>query len=425
MKLLKSSINITCLCIYIIFSKYSFAVSSVTELTKQNLIAIDNSNEGSTISSFIKMKLTHKKIEFHEEDDVIYTSSVNGVVKSQILIDASNPNTFEELATILNKIDTAINRSDSRVVILLNSSYDRLKSLSKSDLTISLDAPYPSIIDFYGRSIINIQFSDGGEGEGEALKLSRFNSTQDNNFPILASILIENITPEILKKIKQRSEHLKKVSRVRSEKKSVVSYAFLNQSNGLKIIARGEFFGHDKEIMNINAISYIASLFKGLPIELNQSGQIVKYLNSLIALNPYAVRFGELAFKDESMGTVTLWPHALNLDENHTHLELHSRLPYGKSIEEIEKNILDISQKWKAHFKVSSLDIKIESIPATKTTTNPRFNKIFNSLELKNEDNNFNYFSRERMLSDSFNNGVSLSIDETKLEKLLQILTQS
>ena len=67
-----------------------------------------------------------------------------------------------------------------------------------------MDSPYPSIMNFYGRSIINIQFSENvvNEIEHESLKLSQFSSTQDNDFPILASILIENITPELFTKIK-------------------------------------------------------------------------------------------------------------------------------------------------------------------------------------------------------------------------------
>jgi hypothetical protein len=264
------------------------------------------------------------------------------------------------------------------------------------------------------------------EIEHESLKLSQFSSTQDNDFPILASILIENITPELFTKIKNRSENLKKVSRIRTEKKSVVSYAFLNQTNGLKIVARGEFFGHDKEIMNINAISYLASLFKGLPINLTTSGQAVKYLNSLLALNPYAVRFGELAFKDEDMGPLTLWPQSINNDGNYINLELNSRFPNGKSIEEIERNVLDISKKWQDHFKVSSLKTQVNSTPAKRTNTtvfSSQISEILNSI--KHKDKGSEYLSRERMLSDIFEDGLALSLNQTDLEKLLQILIQN
>ncbi|MFY8350035.1 hypothetical protein AAEU29_05845 [Pseudoalteromonas sp. SSM20] len=429
MKLFKSIINIACLSTsLILISESSFAFSTATELTKQNLTAINNSNEDSAVRSFIKMKLTHKKIAFQEEGGVIYTSSAKGGIKNQILIDARNPKTFDEFATILNKIDTNINTSNSRIVILLNTSDEILKSLSKSDVTISLDSPYPSILNFYGRSIINIQFSENvvNEIEHESLKLSQFSSTQDNNFPILASILIENITPELFTKIKNRSENLKKVSRIRSEKKSVVSYAFLNQTNGLKIVARGEFFGHDQEIMNINAISYLASLFKGLPIDLTTSGQAVKYLNSLLALNPYAVRFGELAFKDEDMGPLTLWPQSINSDGNYINLELNSRFPNGKSIEEIERNVLDISKKWQDHFKVSSLKTQVNSTPAKRTNTtvfSSQINEILNSI--KHKDKGSEYLSKERMLSDMVEDGLALSLNQTDLEKLLQILIQN
>ena len=83
-------------------------------------------------------------------------------------------------------------------------------------------------------------------------------------------------------------------------------------------------------------------------------------------------------------------------------------------------------KKLKDHFKVSSLKKQVNSTPAKRTNTtvfSSQISEILNSI--KHKDKGSEYLSRERMLSDIFEDGLALSLNQTDLEKLLQILIQN
>ena len=77
----------------------------------------------------------------------------------------------------------------------------------------------------------------------------------------------------------------------------------------------------------VNAIAYLAELFKAVELESNSDGQLIKFVNQLIGLDIYGKQFGDIAYKHDFMGPMTVAPTVIERDGNNLTLAVNARRP--------------------------------------------------------------------------------------------------
>ncbi len=222
-----------------------------------------------------------------------------------------------------------------------------MKTYQQPKYAVTIDASYPVVVAEKGWSLIAPTFSATSAQTGlyvSDLKGGAFVS----QIPEDASVLVHNTDAESVAKLHQNIAKLKNVK-----------VAMTEQDNGLLVQVKGTSAHSSEPEAGDNAIAHLAEIFKGIDLENNSDGQAIEFINQLIGLDLYGAQFGEIAYKHDFMGPMTVSPTLLSRDGNDIQLAVNMRRPVGKQEAVLKQQINAALSAWQTTNKVKLKETKV------------------------------------------------------------------
>ncbi|ACK46230.1 dipeptidase [Shewanella baltica OS223] len=239
-----------------------------------------------------------------------------------------------------------------------------LASYTPADMNITIDAEYPVVTAEKGWSKItftvpNITISNieaKAEASTQAPTLTAFSGGYfASQVPQQAEAEIEAVSPALLTKLQTRAAA-----------QQGMKYRFENHCVdklcNLHIFADGKAAHSSTPEDGVNAVTHLAAL---LSPELNDNpwpktsaSLTAAAMNELVGLGIYAEQFGDLAYKDDFMGPLTLAPTVVVQTQKGTEVTINLRRPVGKTPELLAKQAREALALWQDKHQVQLVDIE-------------------------------------------------------------------
>lgn len=263
-------------------------------------------------------------------------------------------------------------KRDRRIELLVylaeESDWEPLKtflvSYTPADMNITIDAEYPVVTAEKGWSKItftvpNITISNieaNAEASTQTPTLTAFSGGYfASQVPQQAEAEIEAVSPVLLTKLQTRA------AAQQGMKYRFENHCVDKQCN-LHIFADGKAAHSSTPEDGVNAVTHLAAL---LSPELNDNpwpktsaSLTVAAMNELVGLGIYAEQFGDLAYKDDFMGPLTLAPTVVVQTQKGTEVTINLRRPVGKTPELLAKQAREALALWQEKHQVQLADIE-------------------------------------------------------------------
>lgn len=239
-----------------------------------------------------------------------------------------------------------------------------LASYTPADMNITIDAEYPVVTAEKGWSKItftvpNITISNieaKAEASNQTPTLTAFSGGYfASQVPQQAEAEIEAVSPALLTKLQTRA------AAQQGMKYRFENHCVDKQCN-LHIFADGKAAHSSTPEDGVNAVTHLAAL---LSPELNDkpwpktsASLTVAAMNELVGLGIYAEQFGDLAYKDDFMGPLTLAPTVVVQTQKGTEVTINLRRPVGKTPELLAKQAREALALWQEKHQVQLADIE-------------------------------------------------------------------
>ncbi|MEL7308016.1 MAG: dipeptidase, partial [Pseudomonadota bacterium] len=222
-----------------------------------------------------------------------------------------------------------------------------MKTYQQPKYAVTIDASYPVVVAEKGWSLIAPTFSATSAQTGlyvSGLKGGAFVS----QIPEDASVLVHNADAATVAKLHDNVAQLKNVK-----------VAMTEQDNSLLVQVKGISAHSSEPEAGENAIAHLAEIFKGIDLENNSDGQAIEFINQLIGLDLYGAQFGEIGYKHDFMGPMTVSPTLLSRDGNDIKLSINMRRPVGKQEAVLKQQINEALSAWQTTNNVTLKDTKV------------------------------------------------------------------
>jgi len=211
-----------------------------------------------------------------------------------------------------------------------------VKNNELPQINITLDAEYPVVTAEKGYGTLKIAFNKEQSQPIDAY-ISHFEGGYfGSQIPEDAKAVIENADINLLQQL------MKKV-----QSYSGVSFDLELKGSQLTISALGKSAHSSKPNDGVNAIPYLADLLSGTRWSNNGAGTLVNFINDNIGLGVEGKKFGNIAYRDDFMGPMTVSPTVIKQYKNNIELNINIRRPRGKSGKQLRSEINQAIATWK------------------------------------------------------------------------------
>ncbi|NHZ40161.1 dipeptidase [Massilia aquatica] len=224
-----------------------------------------------------------------------------------------------------------------------------LKTHQAPQVNITLDAEYPVVTAEKGYGTISVTVPAQPSAAPDTASLSAFGGGFfGSQIPEDASATIDNVTPELEARIRQRATA-----------QGGMRYTFTRQGQQLLVKAQGLAAHSSKPEDGVNAISMLADALSVQAWPNSTAGAMVNFLNDLIGTSMYGDKFGAIAYRDKFMGPLTVAPTVIKQGEAGISLHVNLRRPQGKTTEQLTREVNAALAQWQAQ-RVALADVKVE-----------------------------------------------------------------
>ena len=216
-----------------------------------------------------------------------------------------------------------------------------MKTYEQPKYAVTIDASYPVVVAEKGWSLISPTFN--AISDQKAVYVSDLaGGAFKSQIPEDASLVLHNANESLIDSLKAKAKTL-----------SDVEFNFEEQGKGLKISIKGMSAHSSEPESGVNAIAHLSELFKDVALENNSDGQLIKFVNQLIGLDLHGKQFGDIAYKHDFMGPMTVAPTVIERSGNKLTLAINARRPVGKSEGVLKQQIETAVNQWQANNNVT------------------------------------------------------------------------
>ena len=216
-----------------------------------------------------------------------------------------------------------------------------MKTYEQPKYAVTIDASYPVVVAEKGRSLISPTFN--AISDQKAVYVSDLaGGAFKSQIPEDASLVLHNANNALVNQLKTKAKQLNKVE-----------FNFTEQNNAMVISVKGMSAHSSEPESGVNAIAHLAELFDGIALENNSDGQLIKFVNQLIGLDLHGKQFGDIAYKHDFMGPMTVAPTVIERSGNKLTLAVNARRPVGKSEDVLKQQIETAVNQWQANNNVT------------------------------------------------------------------------
>ncbi|MEL0633341.1 dipeptidase [Pseudoalteromonas carrageenovora] len=209
-----------------------------------------------------------------------------------------------------------------------------MKTYDQPKYAVTIDASYPVVVAEKGWSLIAPTFSATSKQTGVYVS-DVAGGAFKSQIPEDASLVLHNASESLVDSLKAKAKTL-----------SDVEFSFKEQGEGLKITVKGMSAHSSEPESGVNAIAHLSELFKGVALENNSDGQLIKFVNQLIGLDIHGKQFGNIAYEHKFMGPMSVAPTVIERDGNALTLAINARRPVGKDEDVLKQQINSAIKEW-------------------------------------------------------------------------------
>ncbi|WP_249555664.1 dipeptidase [Shewanella sp. 10B] len=252
-------------------------------------------------------------------------------------------------------------RIELLVYLAEESDWDPLKAFlahyTPAQMNITIDAEYPVVTAEKGWSKIGFTVPnlEPTQEQGAAANVPSLTAFSGGYFasqvPQQAEAKIHAITPSLLAQL-QSSAANQQGMKYRFERTCEQAVCDLH------IFADGKAAHSSTPEDGVNAVTHLAALLQPYTWPKTTAALTVAAMNELVGLGIYAEQFGELAYKDDFMGALTLAPTVVAQTSKGTEVTINLRRPVGKTPELLSAQAKDALNKWQAEHQVTLIDVE-------------------------------------------------------------------
>ena len=225
-----------------------------------------------------------------------------------------------------------------------------LKTYQTADYTITIDAEYPVVSAEKGWSKIsaNLPLFNVSLEEAELPQITAFSGGYfSSQVPQLASASLKNLSADSIAKLESAGK-----------RHQGMNYRFEQENGFWQVTAEGKAAHSSTPEDGVNAVTHLAALLGTEAWAKTPSSMTVSFVNELVGLGIYAEQFGDIAYRDDFMGAMTLAPTVIKQTESGIGINLNLRRPRGKTPELLEQQALMALNGWQQAHRVALSDIE-------------------------------------------------------------------
>ena len=226
-----------------------------------------------------------------------------------------------------------------------------MKTYEQPKYAVTIDASYPVVVAEKGWSLIAPTFNATSKQTGVYVS-NVAGGAFKSQIPEDASLVLHNASESLIDSLKAKAKTL-----------SDVEFNFEEQGEGLIISVKGMSAHSSEPESGVNAIAHLSELFKGVALENNSDGQLIKFVNQLIGLDIHGKQFGDIAYEHEFMGPMSVAPTVIEHNGNALTLAINARRPVGKDESVLKQQINSAINEWETANNVTLT--KVETIIGT------------------------------------------------------------
>lgn len=259
-------------------------------------------------------------------------------------------------------------KRDRRIELLVylaeESDWEPLKTFltqyTPAQINITIDAEYPVVTAEKGWSKITFTVPNftlpnretKSEASTQTPTLTAFSGGYfASQVPQQAEAEIKAITPELLAKLRASATHQQGM-------KYRFEHSCANSQCDVHIFADGKAAHSSTPEDGVNAVTHLAALLEPHSWPKTTASLTLAAMNELVGLGIYAEQFGDLAYKDDFMGALTLAPTVVAQTLKGTEVTINLRRPIGKTPELLSAQALEALTKWQDKHQVKLSDIE-------------------------------------------------------------------
>ncbi|WP_299806141.1 dipeptidase [uncultured Shewanella sp.] len=220
---------------------------------------------------------------------------------------------------------------------------DFLKVYTPADINITIDAEYPVVTAEKGWS--QIAFTIPNIHIDQSLKQPQLLSFDGGSFasqvPQQASAKLKNVDSELVTALKQKAQT-----------QSQMNYRFEALGDDLMIYADGKSTHSSTPEDGINAVTHLADVLSIHSWPRTTASLTQAFIDEMVGLGIYAEQFGDIAYKDDFMGEMTLAPTVVKQSALGTEITINLRRPIGKTAELLDSETFTAMQTWQQNHNV-------------------------------------------------------------------------
>ncbi len=209
------------------------------------------------------------------------------------------------------------------------------------EINITIDAEYPVVTAEKGWGLVKVAFPKSKLPANIANNTPYISAFTGGYFvsqiPEDASTVIEHANPALLAQLQARAKSFKKMK-----------FHFELKGKQLAISAVGKSAHSSKPQEGINAIPHLAALLNLETIQWpnNGAGTMVNFINDNIGIGLEGKQFGNIAYRDDFMGPMTVAATLIKQQESAVELHINLRRPKGKEKQQLLNEIDQAITAW-------------------------------------------------------------------------------
>ncbi len=224
-----------------------------------------------------------------------------------------------------------------------------LKNYTPADINITIDAEYPVVTAEKGWSKINVVIPPQ-ESAPMSDKRARLDSFSGGAFS-------SQIPQQAQAELSGVGDELHAVLKAQAELQRGMQYRFDSDGDALIIFADGKAAHSSAPEDGVNAVTHLAELLSIHHWPKSQAALTQSFIHEMVGLGIYAEQFGEIGYKDDFMGSMTLAPTVIKQTKGGTEVVMNLRRPTGKTPELLDKQTLNALNDWQDKHETELIDI--------------------------------------------------------------------
>ncbi|WP_428617749.1 dipeptidase [Shewanella sp.] len=214
-----------------------------------------------------------------------------------------------------------------------------LTEFTPAEINITIDAEYPVVTAEKGWSEIRFTIPKMETAIETSEIVPRMTEFRGGAFasqvPQQAKAQLDNISDAIFTSLKRKATE-----------QSGIHYDFSRQGDRLTITAEGKSTHSSTPEDGVNAVTHLAALLSDIDFSVSEPALTVKFINQMVGLGLYGEQFGDIAYRDEFMGPMTLAATLVKPGESGTEIVLNLRRPLGKSPKQLDAETQQALAQW-------------------------------------------------------------------------------